>query len=336
MENQKALKELDSLLAQLTSTSMGRKTFLKIAPLLLVACSSDTGKGRYREGDNTGQKAALTPEEEAELTRQILPEMKKDYPPLNDSDMQNYINYLGRRIVDANGLEGKPYHYNFTVVGVNYVNAFALPAGTIFVTAPLIAMADSEAELAGVIGHEIGHVEARHAAERMALAAEEEKKSWKYLLGGGLVGAILGAAASKALCPPRDRQCIAKVVAAGAAAGAAGGFLVQKYKFMANSREDEMEADRIGFKRSLKAGYSKAHIGKFYEKLLQMEQEARKGQDFLMASLSDAMSTHPPSKERVKQMNEMVAQANVSGGEVTNPQFERIRKRASEWVKSSG
>lgn len=105
---------------------------------------------------------------------------------------------------------------------------------------------------------------------------------------------------------------------------------------MANSREDELEADRIGFKRSLKAGYSKAHIGRFYEKLLQMEQEARKGQDIIMASLSDAMSTHPPSKERVKQMNEMVAQANTSGGDVTTPQFERIRKRASDWARSAG
>ncbi len=337
MENQKALIELNSLLAKLTSTSMGRKAFLKAVPLLLAACSSGSEKGRYREGDNTGQKAALTPEEEAELTRQVLPEMKKDYPPLNDSEMQNYINYVGRRIVNANGLEGRPYHYNFTVVGVGYVNAFALPAGTIFVTAPLIAMADSEAELAGVIGHEIGHVEARHTAERMALAQEEEKQTWKYLLGGGLIGSILGAVAGKALCPPKDRECIAKAVAAGAAAGAAGGFLVQKYKFMANSREDEMEADRIGFKRSLRAGYSKAHIGKFYEKLLRMEQEAKKGQDPIMASLSDALSTHPPSKERVKQMNEMVTQANNPiNAEVTTPEFEKIRKRANHWARSAG
>ncbi|MCX7998800.1 MAG: M48 family metalloprotease, partial [Leptospiraceae bacterium] len=178
---------------------------------------------------------------------------------------------------------------------------------------------------------------ARHTAERMAAAQEEEKHTWKYLLGGGVIGGILGAAVGKAVCPPRDRQCLAKAVAAGAAAGAAGGFLVQKYKFMANSREDEMEADRIGFKRALKAGYSKAHIGKFYEKLLRMEQEAKKNQDLIMASLSDAMSTHPPSKERVKQMNEMVSQANnPAASEVTTPQFEKIRKRANDWARSAG
>jgi predicted Zn-dependent protease len=338
MENQKAYFELDRLLRNLTSTSIGRKQFLAIAPLLLAACAgAETGKKRYREGDNTGQKAALTPEEEAEMTRQVLPEMERDYPPIQNSEMQSYISYLGKRIVDANGLEGRPYRYNFTVVGVGYVNAFALPAGTIFVTAPLIAMADNEAELAGVIGHEIGHVEARHTAERMALAQEEEKSTWKYLLGGGVIGGILGAAAGKALCPPRDKACFSKMIAAGAAAGAAGGFLVQKYKFMANSREDEMEADRIGFRRALNAGYSKAHIGKFYEKLLQMEQEAKKGANPLVASLSDAMSTHPPSKERVKQMNELVANSSNKGpAEVTTPQFERIRKLSIEWSQSAG
>lgn len=336
MQDKKAYFEFDRLLRNLTSTSMGRKQFLAIAPLLMAACAGGE-KGRYREGDNTGQKAALTPEQEAELTRQVLPEMKKDYPPINNAEMQNYISYLGKRIVDANGLEGKPYKYNFAVVGVGYVNAFALPAGTVFVTAPLIAMAENEAELAGVVGHEIGHIEARHTAERMAAAEEAEGKTWKYLLGGGVIGAVIGAAAGKALCPPKDKGCMAKIAAAGAAAGAAGGFLVQKYKFMANSREDEMEADRIGFRRSLNAGYSKAHIGKFYEKLLKMEQEARKGSDPIMASLSDAMSTHPPSTQRVKQMNELVSNSsNKPGAEISTPEFERVRKLSIDWSKSMG
>lgn len=63
------------------------------------------------------------------------------------------------KIVRASKLQDNPYSYNFTVVDTPDINAFAMPAGTIFVTAPFIALADNEAELAGVVSHEIGHVE---------------------------------------------------------------------------------------------------------------------------------------------------------------------------------
>ncbi|MCB1176471.1 MAG: M48 family metalloprotease, partial [Leptospiraceae bacterium] len=297
MNQRKAYQEFDLFLKKWTSTSFGRKQFLTAAPLLLTACSAGGSNDRMREGDNTGQTTSMTVEDEKQLTQEVLPEMKKDYPAINDSELQSYISDLGQRIVKANDLNNKPYSYNFTVVGVGYVNAFALPAGTVFVTAPLIAMAESEAELAGVVGHEVGHIQARHTAERMEAAKQANSSLWKYLLGGAGIGGLIGLAAGAKVCPPKDKACIAKAAAIGAAAGAAGGFLVQKYQFMANSREDEMEADRIGFKTAVGAGFSKAHVGKFYEKLLSMEQNAKKDMDPIMASLSDAMSTHPPSKE---------------------------------------
>ena len=95
---------------------------------------------------------------------------------------------------------------------------------------------------------------------------------------------------------------------AGAAAGASGGLLIQKYKFMANSREDEMEADRIGFRTAVRAGYSQDHVGSFYAKLLKME-EARQGSGTsILQSFADALSTHPPSRERVAQMGQLAAE----------------------------
>jgi predicted Zn-dependent protease len=327
------VEALEKELKQLISTSSGRRSFLKAMPLLLAACSS-APKTRYREGDNTGQAAALTVAEEQKMTQEVMPKMRKDYPPLRDPQMQSYISNLGNRIVRANNLGGNPYNYRFSVVDVNYVNAFALPAGTIFVTTPLIAMADSEAELAGVVGHEIGHVKARHSAERMYAAKKAQKKSWLYALGGGLGGALVGFGVGKLVCAPKDKECLARAATYGGGAGVAGGLLIQKYSFMANSREDEMEADRIGFRTSTKAGYDKDHVGKFYAKLLKMEEDRKRGGN-LLASFADALSTHPPSRERVVQMSEMARQGRGQG-QVNTADFNRIRQKAKTISRKKG
>lgn len=325
---------LDSVLADWCSTSVGRRQFLAMMPLLLSACAS-TPKTRYREGDNSNQATSLTPQDEARMTQEVLPQMRKDYPPLPDSSVQAYIADLGNKIVAANSLNGQPYQYNFTVVGVNSVNAFALPAGTVFVTAPLISMAESEAELAGVVGHEIGHIQARHTAERMEKAKREQGKSWMYAVGGGLAGGALGFGLSKLLCSAKDKECQRKALEYGAMAGVAGGMLVQKYGFMANSREDEMEADRIGFKTSLRAGYHKDHIGQFYSKLLQLENQHKGKADPLSRALSDALSTHPPSKERVAQMQELSAGSQNSASPlVSSIQFEKIQALCRKWIEA--
>jgi predicted Zn-dependent protease len=234
------------------------------------------------------------------------------------------------KIVNGNKVEGNPYHYNFTVVDVENVNAFALPAGAIFVTAPLIAMTSNEVELAGVIGHEVGHVVARHAAERMYAMEKNRNKTWLYAAGGGIVGAAAGFGLGKLICAEGDNSCLAKAAAIGAVAGAGGGLLVQKYKFLANSREDEMEADRIGFKLAVGAGYDKDLVGKFYEKLLQLENNAKKSGNPIMQNLADAMSTHPPSEERVKQMNEMAANMPAIKNPLTSsPDYNRAQQAAA-------
>lgn len=299
---------------------------------VLTSCAATTGS-RYREGDNTGQQTNLTVADEERLTREALPKMRKDYPQANNPELQKYISQLGMKIVRANNLEGNPYHYDFTVVDVKNVNAFALPAGKVFVTAPLIAMASNEAELAGVIGHEIGHVKARHAAERMYAMEKESNKTWLYAAGGGIAGAAAGLGLGLILCRSGDKACLAKAALLGGAVGAGGGLLVQKYTFLANSREDEMEADRIGFKLAVGAGYDKDQVGRFYEKLLQMEKSAGNDSSALK-SLADAMSTHPPSEERVQQMHEMAAASAVVKGSVVNtPAFARAKQAAAAMQK---
>jgi len=308
---------------------------MKRLPVFLVLLSfiiscAPAQQTRYREGSNVGQQTGLTVQEERRLTEEALPKMKQEYPPAKNPELQKYVSDLGMKIVRANKLEGNPYNYNFTVVDVENVNAFALPAGTVFVTAPLIAMTENEAELAGVIGHEVGHVVARHAAERMYVMEQEQNKTWLMAAGGGLVGAAAGLGLGALLCADGDSACLAKAALIGAAVGAGGGLLVQKFKFMANSREDEMEADRIGFKLAVGAGYDKDKVGKFYERLLQMEKNAQKGGGTITKSLADAMSTHPPSEERVKQMNEMAANVPaVKNPIVSSADYSRMKQVAA-------
>lgn len=325
------IQELDLILSSMMHSPVKRRQFLAAVPLLLSACASGS---RMREGDNSGQDTELTVDDEKRMAREAFVDMKKDYPTLGDPVMQSYVSGIGKRLVTANSLEAHPYNYSFTVVNVPYINAFALPAGAIFVTAPLIAMAETEAELAGVIGHEVGHVVARHTAERIE-AEKKASSSWLYAVGGSLLGGAAGFGVGKLVCPPNDNGCVAKATVLGAAAGGAGGLLVKKYKFMANSREDEMEADRIGFKTSVRAGYNSVRVGDFYSKLQRMEHDSNRGGAPMMAALADAMSTHPPSEERVVQMRELASQ-NPAGPRAvtTSTEFDRIRKRAQDLMKA--
>jgi predicted Zn-dependent protease len=268
-------------------------------------------------------------QDEQRLTEEALPKMMKDYPPAKNQELQKYVASLGMKIVKANHSEGNPYHYDFTVVDVADVNAFAMPAGKVFVTAPLIAMASNEAELAGVIAHEIGHVVSRHSAERMYTMEKAQEKTWLYAAGGAVVGAAVGFGLGTVLCDKGDTRCYAKAAALGGTLGAGGGMLAQKYTFLVNSREDEMEADRLGFKYAVGAGYDKDQVGKFYEKLLAVEKKAQGSGSAVVKSLSDALSTHPPSEERVEQMKELAAASPARQGVISTPDFNRAKQIAA-------
>tara|TARA_R110002049_G_scaffold270734_2_gene447761 strand:+ start:328 stop:1305 length:978 start_codon:yes stop_codon:yes gene_type:complete len=321
------LNKLQLELKSITSSAIGRRAFLSSVPVLLAACST-APKTRMREGDNSGQQAALTPAEERKMADEYGPQMEKEYPPLRDSYSQSYISELGDKIVRSNGLDGNPYQYRFQVVDAKMVNAFALPAGAVYITKPLILMAENEAELAGVIGHEIGHIKARHTAERIQKEKSEQTKSLLLGLGGALLGGAAGIGLAKAICKKEDKECLKRIALYGAAAGAAGGLLIQKFAFMAHSREDEMEADRVGFRTSVKAGYHPQYVGSFYEKLLAMEQQYRQKQDRFTSTFTDAMSTHPPSIQRVNQMKELASQV-PNKGDISSNDFIKVKQRLS-------
>jgi len=306
--------------------------FALVSLIALTGCSSKMDSDRYREGDNAGQKVDLTVDQEKQLTKEALTEMQKDYPPVKNQELQSYIERLGQKLVRDNNLNNKPYTYHFTAVDSSQVNAFALPAGYVYITAPIIALADTEAEIAGVLGHEIGHVVARHTAERMYVAKKEQSKTWLFGGVGAAVGGTAGYFLGKSLCNEGDTACRAKYTMYGAGGGAVGGLMVQKYGFMKNSQEDELESDRVGFRYAANSNYDKKYVGDFYEKLAAMEKESKKGQNSFMTSLSDAMSSHPPSKARVKQAQEMENLITNKGTIGATEEFWRMKKIAQEIV----
>ncbi len=177
----------------------------------------------------TGEKQhiSLTTEEEIAIGLQSTPAMVQQHGGLHpDERMQVYVKKVGQKLLRTNLAVESDYQYDFHLLrDPNVINAFALPGGQVFITEALFSKFETEDQLAGVIGHEIGHVIHRHGAERMA----------KMELTQGLtMAAVLGAGDPSA----------------GQMAQYVGNLVNMKY-----GREQELESDEIGVVLAIQAGY---------------------------------------------------------------------------------
>src|SRR4029079_2095219 len=123
------------------------------------------------ENPITGEKQhiKLKPEEEVTLGRDLAPQMAAQFGGLSSSPGRDRVSQVGARIVQGSSAAKTPYQYRFHLVADRQtVNAFALPGGQIFITEALYRLLNSEDELPAVLGHEVGHVLARHSAEQLA------------------------------------------------------------------------------------------------------------------------------------------------------------------------
>lgn len=227
----------------------------------------------------TGEKQhiAMSVDEEKALGLQAAPkmaaEMGGDVP---DSDpRQQVVSQVGQELVRQGDAGRSPYAGNFHFHLLNdpkTINAFALPGGQIFITKALYEKLSTEGELAGVLGHEIGHVVARHSAQQMA----------KGQLGQMIVGAV-GVATSG---DDRGRQ-------ATMAAVMAQQMLTLKY-----GRNDESEADRYGLKYMAEAGYDPSQM---LEVMRILKEAAGSGRQ------PEILSTHPLPETRIEAIKELLS-----------------------------
>jgi len=220
----------------------------------------------------------ITVSEEEKLSREILRYIYQQYEIIDDPVVAEYVNRVGDRIVA--GLEDPLFNYRFHVLNVDAYNAFAIPAGYIFINSGLVAAMDDEDELAGILAHEIAHVNARHISQKI----ERSKKiGWATLAGmaaGILIGAAGGAEAGQALT--RGSQ------AAGASAE------------LSYSRENEIQADQLGLIYLTKAGYSA-------EGLLKILRKMRSKQWFDTEQVPTYFRTHPAIDDRITYLDTQIS-----------------------------
>ncbi len=213
---------------------------------------------------------SITVQQEEELSREYLKIIFTHFELIDNPIIVNYVNSIGNKIVAT--LPPQPFKYHFYVIKKNEYNAFASPAGHIFLFSGLFAALENEDELAGIIAHEISHVVCRHISQQI----ERSKKIGMATLAGVAAGILLGAGGAGEA---------ANAVAVGSVA--AGQSIALKY-----SREDETQADQLGLDSMTRAGYNGKGLISVLNKL-------RSKQWFGENEIPSYIMTHPTSKERM-------------------------------------
>lgn len=223
----------------------------------------------------TGEKQhiSISPEQEIAMGLNSAPSMAAEFGGLyEDEKVQNAIKKIGQRLVQSTDAAKSPYQFDFHVLAdPETVNAFALPGGQVFITVGLLKRLGSEDEIAGVLGHEIGHVIGRHSAEQIA---QQE-------LTQGLVNAT-----QIATYDPHSPNGTAQMAAF------VGNMVSMKF-----SRSDELEADHFGVLYMYQSGYDPENLIKVMEVLEQVSAGAPR---------NEFMSSHPSPANRMVEIRKAI------------------------------
>ena len=217
----------------------------------------------------------ITPEQEIALGLEAAPQMAAEFGGLDESAAdQALLDEIGNHIVQSSPASGSPYQFEFHLLDDDQtINAFALPGGQIFITRALYDRLQTEGELAGVLGHEIGHVIARHSAEHIA----------KAKLSEGLTGAAVIAAYDPENPSSASRAQIAVLI---------GQLITLRY-----GREDELESDYLGVCFLNDAGYDPSELVRVMEVLASAQTGNRPPEFF---------STHPNPENRIQRIQQAI------------------------------
>jgi predicted Zn-dependent protease len=254
---------IDAIMHTARTTAVGLRW---LAALLIAglaaACATNpvTGKREF---------SLMSEAQEIAAGQQLDLEVRKEMGVYEDPALQQYVENIGFRLAAGSHRPNLPWH--FAVVDVPAVNAFALPGGYIYVTRGILPFLDNEAELAGVLGHEIGHVTARHAAQSYTRATSA---GLGLLLGGIFVPSV---------------RPFSQIAESGL------GVMFLKY-----SRDDEREADRLGAEYAAREGWEPSAVPNFLTTLGRIDEASdRRG-------IPNWLSTHPQPEDRAQRMEEAV------------------------------
>lgn len=240
----------------------------------------------------------ITLQEEEELSREFIKVVLTHYEIIDDPLIVNYVNEVGNKIITV--LPPQPFSYHFYVIKEDVYNAFAIPAGHIFINSGLFEAMESEEELAGILSHEIAHVVCRHISEKI----ERAQKINMATLAGVAAGMLLGAAGG------------------GAAASAVtmGSMAAGQSMNLAYSREDERQADQIGLHIERKAGYNG-------EGLMDVLEKIRSKRWFDTNQIPSYLQTHPGAEERMAYIDTWLEKHKEKTAPTDPYNFERAHTR---------
>ena len=254
-----------------------------LALLGATACSTNPATGR------SSFTAFMDKDDEKRVGAQEHPKLVKQFGgKYSDRELAAYVSRIGAELAAQTETPG--VDYSFTVLNDDLINAFALPGGYVHVTRGLLALASNEAEMAGVLAHELGHVTARHSAERYSQGVV-----------AGVGATILGVAGS-----------IVGVPGVGQAAGYGAQAYVQSY-----SRDQEFEADKLGIRYMTRAGYDPEAMASFFKKMdaytqLQATMAGNPG----AADQFSVMASHPRTGDRVQQAIRLAKIAPIANSKI--------------------
>lgn len=267
------------------------KSILVISLIILLAVS---GCVSLQTSPVSGNKRVYgySWQQELELGREADSEIIAQYGLYENAELAAYVDKLGQELLavshfnrDDTPSEYRNTPFTFRVLNSPVVNAFALPGGYVYVTRGLLAHLDNEAQLMVVLGHEIGHVAARHASQRAA----EQQFGQLAIIGGAIIGESLG----------YDGGQILQL------SGTTAQLLFLRY-----GRDDERESDRLGVEYSAMEGYVAAEGGKFFTSLKRISEKA--GYD-----IPSHLSSHPDPGEREENIPRMADEWEADGYEMT-------------------
>ena len=250
---------------------------LLVGAVLIYACVSDIVPA-------TGQRQYLgyTWQQETEIGKEASKQVTAVFGAYRDPKVERYVADVGNRVLATSHLRRagadervRNTPVTFGVLDSPIINAMALPGGYIYVTRGMLAHLNNEDQLATVIAHEIGHVAARHAARQ----AWQQQIGQGLLMGGALLGQGLG-------LPAQDILNL--------------GSMAAQLVFLRYSREDELEADKLGVEYASPAGYDSREVIAFFQTLNRIQEKEGQGMPSFLA-------THPNPGDRVQRIREMTA-----------------------------